>query len=446
MKILRIVTFLLFLVPVLNVQAQSNFGGEIVSYETFGEGMMVTRAKIVPLSGVVTNMFFFNRADEPWKNNEWYEYDWEIRGAFPFSGWSQIRVRDKADTVLRDAPVNVETTTNLGDELLHYVLIRKDNRYVYDIRRDFNVSTYNYNNTAAHGGNSVSLLSDGPRVYETGGKVDHIPSWKRLDFSLGITAFDSRWSGRLPNGDYSREAEIDFTRFYTYSDAALNSKPEWSDEFSGNTLDFGKWYTADWTFAATQFRPDNVKVQDGRLFLRVNRGDSFWDPSASVDSVNLVQSDSASPSTLPMSEDLVAGNTSDTNLSTAVVAETGDSVKTEPENSAQTESGDFVQTEPRVSVQTEPEVSVQTESQVSVQTEPEVSVQTESQDSVQDETGVSVRTVSQDSAQTQSRDSVQTETGVSVQTGSTDPMTLWILAAGGLLMAQRRRLSNFTTR
>ena len=125
MKVSRVLTAFLFFLAVSNVQAQNNFGGEIVSYNTFGEGMMVTRAKIVPLSGVVTNMFFYNRADEPWLSNsgEWYEYDWEIRGAYPFAGWSQIRVRDQGETILKDAPVDVSTTTNLGDELLHYISV-----------------------------------------------------------------------------------------------------------------------------------------------------------------------------------------------------------------------------------------------------------------------------------------------------------------------------------
>ena len=269
MNIIRIVTFILLFVPVLNVQAQENYGGEIVTFNTFGEGMMVTRARMVPLSGTVTNMFFFNRVDEPWNGNEWYEYDWEIRGARPFAGWSQIRVREQGETKLEDAPESVETTTNLSDELVHYVLIRKDDLYVYDIRRDFDVNTYNYNSAEAHGGNSESLLSDGPRVYETGGTVSHIPSWKELDFSLGITAFGTKWAGSLPEDNYSREAEVDFARFYTFSGSALNTDPQWYDEFSGSSLDFGKWYTANWTFSATQFRQENVKVEGGLSLIHI---------------------------------------------------------------------------------------------------------------------------------------------------------------------------------
>ena len=60
MKILRLFALLL-IASAANVHAQTNYGGEIVSYNTFGEGMMVTRAKIIPLSGTVTNIFFFNR-------------------------------------------------------------------------------------------------------------------------------------------------------------------------------------------------------------------------------------------------------------------------------------------------------------------------------------------------------------------------------------------------
>jgi len=370
MKISRIITFFLLLLALSNVQAQENYGGEIVSYHTFGEGMMVSRIKVVPLSGTVTNMFFYNRADEPWKNGEWYEYDWEIRGAHPFAGWSQIRVREQGESTLRDAPVNVSTTTKLGDELLHYILIRKDDRYVYDIRRDFNVSTYDYNNAEAHGGNSVSLLGNGPRVYETGTKLGHIPSWKQLDFSLGVTAFDSLWAGKLPEGDYSREAEVDFTRFYTYTGTTLNTSPEWSDEFNGDTLDYGKWYPADWTYTATQFRQDNIKVQDGRLYLRVNRGESYWDPSVSSNSEKLIQSDSASQPTQSLPE---------------------------------------------------PQVTDIPESQVTDIPVPQV--------------------MNIPEADIRQKSVVVAETEDSLQTGSTDPMTLLILAACGLLVAQRRRIT-----
>ena len=99
-------------------------------------------------------------------------------------------------------------------------------------------------------------------------------------------------------------------------------------------MDFGKWYTANWTFSATQFRQENVKVKDGRLYLRVNRGESYWDPSASVNSVDLAQNDTELQSTselqltLSMPEFQVTGNSSDTSLSTAVVAEPGDFVQT----------------------------------------------------------------------------------------------------------------------
>jgi len=39
---------------------------------------------------------------------------------------------------------------------------------------------------------------------------------------------------------------------------------------------------------------------------------------------------------------------------------------------------------------------------------------------------------------------VGAQTGLSAGTGSTDPMTLWMLAAGGLLAAHRRKLKKMT--
>ena len=339
------------------------------------------------------------------------------------------------------------------------ILIRTDNRYVYDIRRDFDVSTYNYNNAAAHGGNSESLLSDGPRVYETGDRVDHIPEWKRLDFSLGITAFDSKWSGRLPNGDYSREAEIDFTRFYTFSGSTLNTTPEWNDEFNGDTLDFGRWFTADWTFAATQFRPDNVKVQDGRLFLRVNRGESFWEPAASGNSESVVLSDSTSQSPSAVPEVQV---TSIPAVNTFSNTENEAPSDTESQSTQSTQS---TQSVPEVQVTSIPVVDTfsitenvapsATESQ-STQSVFEVQV---TSIPVVDTSGITENSAPSDTASqsTQSVPEVQLrsipagdsesnavvdEFADSVQSGSgsADLMTLWLLSVCGLFAARRRKI------
>ena len=46
-----------------HAQAQSAFGGEIISFNTFGEGLSVTRAKASSVEGTVSNMFFYSRAD-----------------------------------------------------------------------------------------------------------------------------------------------------------------------------------------------------------------------------------------------------------------------------------------------------------------------------------------------------------------------------------------------
>ena len=114
MQKIKLLFTLLSLLLFMIGQAQTSTGAEIVSHQRFGQGLMVTKAKIVPLSGVVSNMFFYNREDEPWNGNRWYEYDWEIRGRFPSNGWSQIRVREQAGGQIRDAPVNISTSENLG--------------------------------------------------------------------------------------------------------------------------------------------------------------------------------------------------------------------------------------------------------------------------------------------------------------------------------------------
>ena len=275
MNIKRILLAICLFVPTLPVQAQTSQGAEIVSYHTFGEGLMVTRAKMVPISGTVSNMFFYNRADEPWNGNIWYEYDWELRGAHPSSGWSQIRVRENNGGSLKDAPVNVSMTENIGEKILHYILIRQGNQYVYDVREDFDITTYDYTIAAAHEGNSISIIDGGPRVYLTGNNVADIPETKRLDFSLGITAFDIGWSGALPSGSYSGDYVIDFTRFYEFTDGNLNvTTPQWQDEFNNDHLDYSKWFAANWTYQDTQFTTQNIRFENGFIILRVNRNES----------------------------------------------------------------------------------------------------------------------------------------------------------------------------
>ena len=275
MTIQRTILMIYLCASALSAQAQTTSqGAEIISYHKFGEGLMVTRAKMVPISGTVSNMFFYNRDDEPWNDNIWYEYDWELRGAHPTSGWSQIRVREENGGSLEDAPINVSMTENIGEKILHYILIRQDHQYVYDVRENFDIATYDYTIAEAHEGNSVSIIDGGPRVYLTGDNVADIPETKRLDFSLGITAFDIGWSGSLPNGSYSGDYVIDFARFYEYSNGDINLTPQWQDEFNDGYLDYSKWFAANWTYQDTQFSTQNIRFENGFMILRVNRDES----------------------------------------------------------------------------------------------------------------------------------------------------------------------------
>lgn len=274
MNIQRILLIICILAPSFSVRAQTSQGAEIISYHTFGEGLMVTRAKMVPISGTVSNMFFYNRTDEPWNGNIWYEYDWELRGAHPANAWSQIRVREDNGGTLEDAPINVNMTENISEKILHYILIRQNHQYVYDVREDFDIATYDYTVAEAHEGNSISIIDGGPRIYLTGDDVADIPETKRLDFSLGITAFDINWSGSLPNGSYSGDYVIDFTRFYGYSNNTLNLTPQWQDEFNDSYLDYSKWFAANWTYQDTQFSTQNIRFDNGFMILRVNRDEN----------------------------------------------------------------------------------------------------------------------------------------------------------------------------
>lgn len=279
----------------LSIQAQ-NYGGEIISNQKFGEGLMVVRAKIVPISGTVSNIFFFNRDDEPWNGNVWYEYDWEIRGKYPSNGWAQIRVRSENGAKLKDEPKNISTSVNLGKKLYNYILIRKDKTYVYDIREDFDINTYNYKNASSHGKNSKSLIVGGPRVYKTGDRVDHIPQNEKLDFSLGITAFDNSWAGSLPSGSYSGDFYVDYARFYTYKNNNLNTKPNWQDEFNNSSLDYGKWQVANWTYSKTQFRQENIRFNNGNVIFKIRNQSNNNNNNNNNSSSNLALSGKASQS------------------------------------------------------------------------------------------------------------------------------------------------------
>jgi len=293
LKVQWIFLMIVFSTPSSLLHAQTSQGAEIVTYNTFGEGLMVTKAKMAPISGTVSNIFFYNRADEPWNGNVWYEYDWELRGGYPTGGWSQIRVREDNGGRLRDAPIDVVMTENIGQKFLHYILLRQGSRYVYDVRENFDVNTYDYTKKLAHGNNSASIINGGARVYFTGGSVADIPTSQRLDFSLGITSFNNSFSGPLPNSAYSGDYIIDFTRFYAFNGNKLSVTPQWQDEFNGNSLDFSKWFPATWTFADTQFTPDNILFDNGHIILRVDRDQT----SNTIRSSNLTRTGQASQST-----------------------------------------------------------------------------------------------------------------------------------------------------
>ena len=293
MKIRFLYLLLILLLPFTSASTAANEGAEIISYQTFGEGVMVTKAKMAPISGTVSNIFFYNRVDEPWNGNKWYEYDFELRGAHPKSAWSQIRVRENDGGQLRDAPVNISMSENIGEKFFHYVLVRKDNQYIYDVRETFDITTYDFTNAEAHKGNSASVVVGGPRVYMTGGRVANIPMVEELDFSLGITAFDNNWAGRLPNNAYHGDYVVDFARFYEFSGDTLNTFPQWQDEFNNNYLDTSKWFAASWTFAKTQFTPDNVAFENGYMILSVNRGDI----ASSISTTNIALNGTATQST-----------------------------------------------------------------------------------------------------------------------------------------------------
>lgn len=132
-------------------------------------------------------------------------------------------------------------------------------------------------------------------MYNTGGNVEHIPLYKKLDFSLGITAFDSGWTGSLPDGSYTGDMVVDFSRFYTFKNGSnsFNSYPQWSDEFNGYHIDYGKRLVASWDYGVTQFTSQNLKVENGFLTLRINRD---FNNGGAVSNSNLALNGTASQS------------------------------------------------------------------------------------------------------------------------------------------------------
>ncbi|MEM8922229.1 MAG: hypothetical protein AAGD35_01930 [Actinomycetota bacterium] len=252
-------------------------GAEIVSERTFGHGAMVVRATFPEGSGFVSNIFFYNREDVPWEGNEWFEYDWELKGRNPDGGWSQLRVRKAPNKGLRDVPDEVETKRSIAERTLHYILIRHEHTYVYDIRWGFNPATYDHTNPKAHRGNTRSLIVGGARVVntDTDPRIGNIPLGKKLDFNLGITAFDNAWAGYLAPGPVDEVFKVDYARFYDTTRKGkritLANEPEWREEFNARNADLPGWRKGFWPTGATVFRPDNVKVRDGWLHLELDR-------------------------------------------------------------------------------------------------------------------------------------------------------------------------------
>lgn len=264
--------------PSYSPPTTDSYGSQIVTKKTFSSGLTVIRARAISMSGANTKMFFHNienesSRDESYINEPWHEYSWLVRGESPQQPYGHLATKEYGDNSVTERETRLAASVDLSEALYNYIVIRKGNQFIYDIRKNFKINNYDYTNANAHGGNSVSLLVDGPREFMTGNNV--IDPSELLHFNLSVTAYDGFFDDEIairPEGNYSKECRIDYVRHYSFdSNENLNTTPDWRDEFNNGSLDTSAWTITEWFVDSTQLVEDNIRFDNGKLVMKVSR-------------------------------------------------------------------------------------------------------------------------------------------------------------------------------
>ena len=225
--------------------------------------------------------------------------------------------------------------------------------------------------------------------------------------------------------------------FYTYTGDELNTTPQWSDEFIGTTLDFGKWQVADWSFADTQFRLENIKVQGGSLFLRINRGGSSdWDPPAPVTPVVTQSFNDDSDSITTSSQDTFVETNTDTFTDTFVDTSTDTDAGTDTfvDTSTTTDSDTDTVVDTSTTTEAASDTVVDTGTTTDVSTDTDVDTGTTTVPNVD----TSVVVINKEATSFEVSGTPILDDTIAIQTGGGAFGWIYLLLLGGFLPLQRR--------
>lgn len=230
------------------VQAKPWKSAELITKETYKYGAFEARIKAAEGSGMITTFFLWKDGSE-WAGAEWQEQDFEIWG---MNGKVQTQAMTPGAPAL-----GTHRTEHTG---VHTLPTAAWERY-YTYRMEW-TPTY------------LAYYIDGQLVRK---ETDTAAYSKLLNplraepmqLRTGLWAGDFGWSGAFDESKAPQDIYVNWLSVYNYtpgqgpngSDFTLR----WKDDF--NTLDWGRWWAANWTFeySVSDYTSRNLAVKDNTL-------------------------------------------------------------------------------------------------------------------------------------------------------------------------------------
>ena len=257
-----------------NAIAKPYKAAEVITLEEFKFGAFEARIRAAEGPGYIFAYFLWKN-DSELPGTEWQEQDFEIFGK---NGRYQTQIM---------TPGNPRTSHSKN----HSLPTPAYDRY-YTYRMEWTPDF-------------LAFYVDGELVRKVTDKVEYA---KHLDparaeasqIRLSLWAGDSGWSGVLSPEYIPAAGFVDWFHVYDYNQQTKTFVSRWRDDF--NTLDFSRWYLANWTFsfAVNDYTPNNAKAIDGKLVI------AFTDEANEGVFPSVIPEDNASPSPPIEEEEVLA--------------------------------------------------------------------------------------------------------------------------------------------
>ncbi len=252
-------------------------GAEIISTSEFRYGKIAFRMRAVRREGVLSNFFTYKQGSEQ-DNNLWEEIDLEIFGKNNATQWQS--------NVIFEEDINGVEVRNDENDQEHLITDRSDNQIINQLDRySSGFTTFRIEWKPE----SIKWFENDILVRElTGEAAEKMRSAHTFRFNIWAATLIG-FAGDFREGFIRQpniEMQVDYLRYYPLNDdGSFATNPAFEDDFSGNSLDSSKWFIANHTFDVNfaRFRRENVRVANGRLFLRFAYGVTTSDTDNTID-------------------------------------------------------------------------------------------------------------------------------------------------------------------